>query len=40
MADNKNEMIHLKNIVVNAIDAITILGEVNHQITFERKEKF
>ena len=31
-ADNKNEVIHLKGVVVKAIDIITLLGKVNHQI--------
>ena len=38
-ADNKNEVIHLKGVVVKAIDIITLLGKVNHQMTFERKER-
>ena len=38
-ADNKNEVIRSKDIVVKAIDAITLLGKANHQMTFERKEK-
>ena len=32
-------MIHSKD-VVKAIDAITLTGKVNHQMTFERKEKW
>ena len=39
-ADNKNEVIHSKDVVVKAIDAITLLGKPNHQMTFERKERF
>lgn len=35
-ADNKNELIHSKDVVVNAI---TLVGKVNHQVTFERKER-
>ena len=38
-ADNKNEVIHSKDVVVKAIDAITLLGKANHQMTFERKER-
>ena len=38
-ADNKNEVIHSKDVVVKTIDAITLLGKVNHQMTFEKKEK-
>ena len=36
--DNKNEVIH-SDVVVKAIDAITLLGKANHQMTFERKER-
>ena len=32
-------MIHAKDVVVKAIDAITLLGKANHQMTFERKER-
>ena len=32
-------MILSKDVVVKAIDAITLLGKVNHQVTFERKER-
>ena len=39
-ADNKNEVINSIDIVVKAIDALTLLGKANHQITFERKERF
>ena len=35
--DNKNEVIHSKDVVVKAIDAITLLDKMNHQMTFERK---
>ena len=35
-ADNKNEVIHSKDVVVKAI---TLLGKANHQMTFERKER-
>ena len=38
-ADNKNEVIHSKDVVVKTIDAITLLGKANHQMTFERKER-
>ena len=38
-ADNKNEMIHSKDVVVKAIDAITLLGKTSHQMTFETKER-
>ena len=30
-------MIHSKYVIVKAIDAITLLGKLNHQISFERK---
>ena len=36
---SKNKVIHSKD-VVKAIDAITLTGKVNHQMTFERKEKW
>ena len=35
-ADNKNEVIHSKDVVVNAI---TQVRKANHQVTFERKER-
>ena len=38
-ADNKNEVIYSKDVVVKAIDAITLLGKENQQMTFERKER-
>ena len=38
-ADNKNVVIQSKDVVVKTIDAIALLGKVNHQITFERKER-
>ena len=38
-ADNKNEVIHSKDVVVKAVDAITLLGKSNHQMTFQRKER-
>ena len=38
-ADNKNEVIHSKDVVVKAIDAITLLDKANHQMAFERKER-
>ena len=31
-------MIHSKDVVVKALDAITLLRKANHQMTFERKE--
>ena len=37
--DNKNEMIQSKDVVIKAIDTITLLGKANHQMTFERKER-
>ena len=37
--DNKNEVIHSKDVVVKAINAITLLSKANHQITFQRKER-
>ena len=36
-ANNKNEVIHSKDVVVKAIDAITLLDKMNYQMTFERK---
>ena len=38
-AENKNEVIHSKDVVVKAIDDIILLGKVDHQMTFERKER-
>ena len=38
-AENRNEVIHSKDIVVKATDAITLLGKVNHQMNFERNER-
>ena len=38
-ADNKNDVIHWKDVVVKAIDTITLLGKANHQMTFEWKER-
>ena len=38
-SDNKNKMIHSKDVVVKAIDAIILLGKMNHQMTFEREER-
>ena len=38
-ADNKNEVIHSKDVVVKVIDAITLLGKANHQMTFGIKER-
>ena len=37
-ADNKNEVNHSKYVVVKAINTITLLGKVNHYMTFGRKE--
>ena len=37
--DNKNEVIHSKHVVAKAIDAITLLGKVSHQMTLKRKER-
>ena len=38
-ADNKNRIIESKEVVVKAIDTITLLGRASQQITFERKER-
>ena len=38
-ADNENDVIYSNKVVVKAIDGITLLGKVNHQVTFERKER-
>lgn len=38
-AENRNEVIHSKDIVVKDTDAITLLGKVNHQMNFERNER-
>ena len=38
-ADNKDRLIESKEVVVKAIDAITLLGRAPKQITFERKER-
>ena len=32
-------MIHSKDVVVKAIDAITLVDKANHQMTFQRKER-
>ena len=37
--DNKNEVIHSKHDAVKSLDGITLLGKVNDQMTFERKER-
>ena len=37
--DSKNEVIHSKDVVVKAVDVITLLDKANHKMTFERKEK-
>ena len=37
--DNKNEVIHSKDVVAKATYAITLLEKANQQITFERKER-
>ena len=38
-ADNKNEVINSKYAVVKFIDPLTLLGKMNHQMTFERNER-
>ena len=38
-ADNKNEVIYSKDVVVKTIGVFTLLGKLNHQMTFERKER-
>ena len=38
-ADNKNDVIDSKDVVVKAIDAITLLDKLNYQTTFEMKER-
>ena len=38
-ADNKDQLIESKEVVVKAIDAMTLLGTASKQITFERKER-
>ena len=38
-ANNKNKVIHSKDVVVKSIDAITLLRKVNQQMTFKRKER-
>ena len=38
-ANNKNEVIHSKDVVVKVIDAIKLLGKANHQMTFDRKKR-
>ena len=38
-ADNKDEVINSKYVVVQVIDPLTLLGKMNHQITFERNER-
>ena len=35
----KNEMILSKDVIVKTIDAITLLGKENQQMTFERKRR-
>ena len=37
--DNKNEVIHSKDGAVKSLNGITLLGKVNDQMTFERKER-
>ena len=37
-ADYKNEVIHSNDVAVKSIDAIILLGKLNHQMTFERKK--
>ena len=38
-ADKKNVVIHLRDVAVEVIDVITLLGNVNHQVTFRTKKK-
>ena len=38
-ANNKNEVIHSKDVAVKDVDAITLLRKVNHQMSFKRKVK-
>ena len=38
-ADNKNEVIHSKGVVLKAFNAIILVGNMNHQVAFERKER-
>ena len=38
-ADNKNEVVHSKDVAVKVIDAITLLGKASNQMAFERKER-
>ena len=38
-AENKNEVVHSKDVVVRTIDATTLLGKVNNKMTFERNER-
>ena len=38
-ADNKDRLIDSKEMVVKAIDVITLLGRASKQITFKRKER-
>ena len=38
-ANNKNEVIHSNDIVLKFIDTIATLGKMNHQMTYERKER-
>ena len=38
-ADSKNKVIHSKDVVVKTIEAFTLLGKVNNQMIFEKKER-
>ena len=38
-ANNKNEEFHSKDVVIKAIDAVTLLSKANDQMTFERRER-
>ena len=38
-SDNKNEVIHSKDGAVKSLNGIILLGKVNDQMTFERKER-
>ena len=38
-ANNKNELIHSKDVAVKAVDVITLSGKVTRQMTFESKER-
>lgn len=38
-ADKKNVVIHSRDVAVEVIDVITLLGNVNHHVTFQTKKK-